>query len=176
MEDITTGAVHIAWSLTSATLASWYFLLAPDGKHALFFNTPFRDYPYRPDMRLIDIATGDVAPLPAIAQALGQGPGIDSIVWRAGTMTLAASNGELQTWVIDVQHDEARLQPYRGVVEGWAPASDTLVLVSEPYQWAYEGTYMLTTVAGASTGSGTPTPLATGVQQLWFAGFARTAG
>lgn len=175
VQDITTGAVRIAFSLTSSSMGLGYFSLAPDGRHALFYNTPQRDYPYTPDVRLIDVTTGATTRLPHLAQALGQDGGIRSIAWRAGTQTLAASTGDLKTWLLDALHDTAQMLPYQGVVGGWAPESDTLVLstAQQPAQWQ-QGPFTLTAVANITSGSGTATTLTTDAY-TFVAGFARTA-
>lgn len=177
VEDVTTGALRTVFSLTSSTLGSGSFILAPDGKHALFYNTPFRDYPYLPDARLIDMSSGVATSLPRLAEALGQDGGATRVAWRAGTMTLAASTlGHGDTWLLDAQHDTAQPLPYHAFVGGWAPDSDTLVLASSPEpSIRYAGPFTYMAIANISSGTGTPITLTNRAYDLWFGGFARTA-
>ncbi len=183
IQDIATGAVHIVFSMTSSSLGLGDFTLAPDGKHALFYNVRQRADPYTPDVRLIDIASGAATKLPHIAQAMGQGGGGTSIAWRAGTLTLAAStgflvNGDLKTWVLDAQHDVAQALPEQegAYVGGWVPNSDTPVLTTGlPLSYGYSGPFTLTTIANATSASGTAIPLTADAYHLSFGGFAHTA-
>ncbi len=179
-EDVTSGVVHKVASITSSTMGQSQFVSSPDGKFALYSNRLFRSYPYVPDVRLIDVSTGTVTPLPNIAHAMGSYSGFTSIAWQDGTMTVAAStglraNGDLKTWLLDISHDFAQPLPYQAYAAGWVPAGGPLILTSEQIYVIDGGPYQITAVANVSDGHGRATVLTTNAYTFPFVGFVRTS-
>lgn len=179
-EEVTTGAIRIVASITSSTMGQGQCVLAPDGKFALFSNRAFRDNPYVPDVRLIDVTTGAVTSLPRVAQTMGSYSGFTSLAWKEGTMIVAASsglvaNGDLRTWLLDLAHDAVQPLPYQAYAGGWTPAGGPLILTSEQTDVTSGGPYKLTAVAQVTDGQGVVTVLTTNAYTFPFVGFVHTS-
>src|SRR5262249_22957585 len=65
--NVATGQLGQIAPLPISANMEYFVTLAPDGREALFYSRPFRDYPFTPTADMIDIATGTVRALPHIA-------------------------------------------------------------------------------------------------------------
>src|SRR6185312_10756578 len=165
--------------ITSSTMGQGFLTLSPNGTFALYFNRAFRDNPYVPDARLINVATGAITSLPTIAHAMGSYSGFTSIAWQDNTMTVAASsglaaNGDLKMWLLDLWHDSAQPLPYQAYAAGWTPAGGPLILTSEQTDVTDSGPYQITAVENATDGQGVARVLTTNAYTFPFVGFVRT--
>lgn len=180
VEDLRTGSNKVVFSLTSNTLSAGELALSPDGHYALLYNGQSGGTPFRPDYRLIDIATGKWTALPHIMQTINSISPFSSVAWRPGTMTLAVStgfdvNGDLHTWLLDVQHDTATALPYQTYVAGWTPDNGPLILTTGRASIGYKGPFTLSAVTDPGTPGAKETKLVDIAYHFNFGGFARTA-
>ena len=180
IEDLRTGSNKVVFSVTSNTLSAGELALSPDGRYALLYNGQSGGTPFRPDYRLIDIATGKWTALPHIMQTINSISPFSSVAWRPGTMTLAVStgfdvNGDLHTWLLDVQHDTATALPYQTYVAGWTPGNGPLILTTGRASIGYKGPFTLSAVTDPGTPGAKETKLVDIAYHLNFGGFARTA-
>jgi hypothetical protein len=181
VEDVRTGTHKVAFSVTSNTLSAGELALSPDGHYALLYNGQSGGTPFRPDYRLIDIATGKWTSLPHIMQTINSISPFSSVAWRPGTMTLAVStgfdvNGDLHTWLLDVQHDTATALPYQAYAAGWTPNNGPLILTTGRASIGYKGPFTLSAVTDPGTPGAKETKLVDIAYHINFGGFARTAG
>ncbi len=152
------------------------FVISPDGRQALYFDASFQDTPFTPQAALINLATGKVAPLPAIAETLSASLG--PVVWRPGTDTLAVAsgytaNGNPKTWLINVGADTATPIASAGYPMGWAPDNGPLVLSSVYGSSVGQGPYTLSAVTCTSTLQCSSTTLTERAMTFDFLGFMR---
>lgn len=180
IEDVTSGAIRKVASVTSSTMGQGFFALSPDGKFALYFNRAFRSDPYVPDVRVINVTTGAVTPLPTIARAMGPYSGFTSIAWQEGSMAVAAStgliaNGDLKTWLLDLARDTAQPLPYQAYAAGWVPAGGPLILTSDQADQTEGGPYQISVANNVTAGPSAATVLTSDAYTFPFVGFVHTA-
>ena len=179
--DVTSGQLRVIATISFPGLANPYFVLSPDGKTALFYNQSLRANPFTPDVELIDTQTGAREQLPRITQATHAG--FTAVAWQPGTETIAVSNGDLQSWVLDAQQDRATKLLTGHVVEGWAPNKGPLIVAtpghpessSGPYDLTGSGPYDLSAVTIAPSGQIATTLLTQTAWTFPLVGFVRTA-
>lgn len=176
--NVYTGALRRVAIIRSTSLGSYRFALSPDGSMALFYNRPFRDDPYTPQVDLISITTGAITPLPAINQATRSA--FTSVAWRRGTSMVAVStgfavNGDLRTWVLDVQHDTAWHLTDGYYAMGWAPSSSTLVVSAYNQFEVGQGPFEIDAITVTPDHHSTRVVLTRNAVSFPFVGFVRTA-
>lgn len=174
--DVTNGQVHTIATIQGGGPTGFQFVISPDGTQALYYDSRVRDLSFTPQTALINLTTGNVTLLPAIAQATGAD--FSSVSWRPGTDTLAVStgfteNGDLKTWLIDVGADTATQIGPTGYTMGWAPNSGPLVLSSGWQSGIGLGPYTLTAVTCASGAQCSATTLTKNAMTFTFLGFVR---
>ncbi len=179
-EDLRTGSGKTIFGLTSTTLGDGEFSLPPDGKNALLHNALSGNPSFRPDYRLINLATGKVSSLTHIMQLIGAKSGFTSIAWRPGTTTLAVStgfavNGDLRTWLLDLEHDTAVSLPYQAYIAGWVPDNGPLILTTGESSYGFNGPFTLSAVSDPGTPAAKDIKLIDSAYHFTFGGFARTA-
>ncbi|MGZ3600393.1 MAG: hypothetical protein ACXVDF_10705 [Ktedonobacterales bacterium] len=134
--DITTGAVRPIVTITFSTPppGGSRFLLSPDGTKALFYTWQSQTQL----VDVIDIATGQVTPLPTIAAQIAKSSQwMASFAWRPASDTIAASlpyPSAMEAVLLDVRRDTVthlNLSNGQWWVEGWAPDAKTLILSSD---------------------------------------------
>lgn len=171
--NVNTGSLRRVATVRSTALGIYHFALSPDGSMALFYNSGFRNDPYTPQVDVINIATGAITPLPAINQATGSS--FTSVAWRRGTSMVAASNGDVQMWILDVQHDTAWHLTDGYFAMGWAPSSGALV-VSAYYQFDVgHGPFEIDAITVTPDHHSTRVVLTRNAISFPFVGFVRTA-
>jgi WD40-like Beta Propeller Repeat len=177
--DVVTGQLRQIASLPTAQNVDYFVTLSPDGREALFYNQPYRDYPFTPAAAVIDTATGAVRALPRIAPltaALTK-----TFAWRPGTHTVAVSplQPDLRLSLINVDNDSATsivLDPSVGLVAGWSPDGTTLVFSTDEQFGVGAGPYRISAVRLAPTsGAASVTLLTRSATSFPFIGFVRTA-
>lgn len=134
--DITTGAVRRIVTITFSTPppGGSRFLLSPDGTRALFYTWQSQTQL----VDVIDIATGQVTPLPTIAAQIAKSsPWMASFAWRPGSDTIAASlppqyPSPMQAVLLDIRGDTVTHLNLidNQFVEGWTPDAKTLIVSS----------------------------------------------
>jgi hypothetical protein len=154
---------------------TFQFVVSPDGTQVLYFDATFRDLPFTPQVALINLATGNVTPLPTIAEATGAD--FSRVAWRPGSDTLAVSSslsGPMKTWLIDVGSDTATHIVPTGFPVGWSPDNGPLVLSSDWQSAIGLGPYSLHAVT-CTTGSPqcSSTTLTGQAMTFAFLGFVR---
>ena len=176
--DVASGDLRVITGISFPGLAEASFALSPDGRTALFYNARLRDNPFTPDVELIDTRTGQRQKLSGITQATHAG--FTSIAWQPGTATIAVStgfavNGDLQSWLLDTQHDAAsRLLP--GVYAmGWAPDSGPLIVSTGHDDEIGAGPFTISAVAMKTDGSVASVTLTRAAWTFPFIGFVHTA-
>jgi hypothetical protein len=174
--DITNDQVRTVATIQGGGPTVFRFIVSPDGTRALYFDARFRDVPFTPQAALINLATGAVTSLPAIAQATGAD--FSKVAWRPGTDTLAVStddteNGDPKTWLLDVGADTATQIDATGYPMGWAPDNGPLVLSSGWESGIGRGPYTLSAVTCASGPQCSRTTLTTKAITFTFLGFTR---
>lgn len=178
--DLASHQLRALASFDSATLGATRFELSPDGKKALLYNRRFRNDPYTQTVEEIDTVTGAVTPLPHLAQVMGPYSGFTSFAWRAGTQTAAAStgyavNGDLKTWILDMQHDSAVQMPNGAYAVGWVPDSGSLILSSGEQSMIGAGPFEISAATVSPDGKASTTILAADVRTFPWLGLVRTA-
>lgn len=177
--DVATGQTRPIAALPISQNMEYLVTLSPDGREALFYSRPWRDYPFTPTADVIDTATGAVRALPSIAP-LTAGM-FYTFAWRPGSHTVAVTTNQLgaPTWLLNLDADSAApvaLYQSVGSVAGWSPDGTTLIF-STGYQLGVgSGPYTISAVSLAS-GSGAPrvTVLTRSAMSFPFVGFIRTA-
>jgi Tol biopolymer transport system component len=173
--DIATDQVRTIATIQGGGPTTFQFVVSPDGTQVLYFDATFRGLPFTPQAALINLATGNVTPLPTIAEATGTD--FIRVAWRPGSDTLAVSSslsGPMKTWLIDVRSDTATQIVPTGFPVGWAPDNGPLVLSSGWQSGIGLGPYTLHAVTCA-TGSPrcSSTILTEQSMNFTFLGFAR---
>jgi hypothetical protein len=172
--DITTKQVRSIATMQGSGPAVHQFVISPDRTQALYFDGSFRSAPFTPQAALINLATGGVTPLPAIAATLSASPGL--VVWRPGTNTLAVVSsvtGSQKTWLVDVGRDSATPVAATGYPMGWVPDNGPLVLSSAYGSSIGQGPYTLTALSCTSGTQCSTTMLTDQAMTFAFLGFIR---
>lgn len=180
--DVTSWSFRVVTTFSGTDLGTDTFLLSPDGKEALFFNKRFRDDPYTPMVKEIDLASGAVTSLPHLANAMDPYSGFTSLAWRPGTQMMAVStgfdvNGDLKTWLLDLQHDTVvRLRlPEARYVGGWAPDGGHLILTTGWQFTVNRGPLEIDAATVQADGQANSTVLTKAASTFPYLGFVRTA-
>jgi hypothetical protein len=180
--DITTGQVRVMASFAVAMLGQPWFLLAPDGRQVLLYNSQFRLDPYTPTLDLIDTASGQVTPLPHLAQVVGASGGLLNPVWRPGTEIIASTTNAVNAgqaaphpWLLDLAHDRYTSLSVTDIPVGWMPNQDLLILATGYQSRANGGPYGIIAARCAPDGQCTVTRLTDDAGHFAFLGFVRTA-
>lgn len=177
--DIGSGQLRQIATFPIAQNVDYFVTLAPDGREALFYSQPYRDYPFTPTADVIDTATGAVRALPRIAPLTTTLWG--AIVWRPGSHTFAFTSDQLgaPTWLVNLDSDSATsvaLYQSIGGVEGWSPDGTTLIFSTGYQRTVGFGPYTITAVRLASDGGvSRVTVLTHSAMSFPFVGFVRTA-
>jgi WD40 repeat protein len=181
---ISTWALRPIAMIHLAGLGTPHFALSPDGTHVLFYNKLYRGAAYTPLVADITVASGRVTPRPHLTAAMGDYSGFTSLAWRADGHTLAAStgfanNGDLTTWVLDLQQDTAVSLPLAQAqyVAAWAPSTDALILTTGWQSLVNGGPYELSALTvdpAAPAAPAAPILLARDVVTFPFVGFVRS--
>lgn len=174
--DVTTDQVRTIATFQGVGPTAFDFAVSPSGTQALYFDAPFRAFPFTPQVALVNLTTGNVTPLPTIAQTTGAS--FSAIAWRPGTDTLAVStgfteNGDLKTWLIDVGADTASKIAPTGYPLGWAPDNGPLILSSGWQSSIGLGPYTLSAVTCASGVQCSGATLTEHAMTFAFLGFVR---
>jgi hypothetical protein len=176
--DITTGKLHSVAAITAPSLGVADVVLSSDGSKAIFDNTHYRDDPFTPLVAEIDMQTGKITNLSNITRTTGAS--LTSLAWKPGTQTIAAStgffvNGNLKTWLLDLQNDTVTHIFDGQYVEQWSPDNTTLVVSTGKDAIIGRGPYTISAVTFAVDGHPTVTQLTTQAMSSPFIGFVRTA-
>lgn len=128
-QDIATGQLRPIATFRSPTLVSGFFSLTPDGTAALFYNADVQDAPFTSIVRRIDIATGHVTPLSAIASVLPA----SQILWQPhGHKALVVTGFDgyqpIRFYLIDLDQDRVTPLALNGFPLAWTPDGATLVV------------------------------------------------
>jgi hypothetical protein len=184
--DIASGQVRVIATWRSSMLGQAWFSLAPDGTAALFYNTQFRSDPFTPEVDLVTLATGQVTPLPHLAQAMNQFHGFTNLAWRPGTHAIAVSEpygdnyADAHTWLLDLDHDTYTQVPGITIPLAWMPDHGPLIVLTgfqgQTTSVPYNGTYSIGAAQCADGGSNCKvTTLINGAGTPAFVGIVRTA-
>ena len=180
--DITTAAHHAIAQISFRAGEIDDFAFSPDGTKGFFFALPFRDNPFTPYAAMIDVASGNVIPLPAIAQLVTATTWITNVAWDRGTGKLAVSTGfpinhDLKNWLIDLSTDSVTPLPTIGFPMAWSPDGKTIIWSSDGQNASAVGAgpFTLTAETFGSNGQTTQTVLTTHATNFNFIGFLRTA-
>jgi hypothetical protein len=152
--DVSTWSVRVIVSISFSGLNIPRFALSPDRAHVLFFNRRFREEAYTPTVAEIDVATGALNQLPRIAASMGSYSGFTSLAWQPQGQMIAAStgfdvNGDLKTWLLNVEQDSA-LQlplPQPRYVAAWVPDTSQLILTTGWQILVNRGPYEISTAS-----------------------------
>lgn len=128
-QDIATGQLRPIATLRSPTLVSGFFSLTPDGTAALFYNADVQDAPFTSIVRRIDLATGQITPLTAIASVLPA----SQILWqphghKALVVTGVDTYQPIRFYMIDLDQDRVTPITLNGFPLAWAPDGATLII------------------------------------------------
>lgn len=177
--DISTGATRILASVAQTGLDIDVEQVSPDGTRILLYNRPFRDDPYTPIVEIIDVATGQTAPLPTIAQTLAHG--FSTVAWKPKSDLIAASsgylqNGDLQLWLLDTRQDIASKVTTDQYAYGWAPDGSALVVGTSASSILDDSaTHIVSAVTFPSPGQPEIVPLTFSATTYPYMGFVRSA-
>jgi hypothetical protein len=172
--DIATGQVRVIASFPTALLGTADFLLSPDGQQALLYNHQFRSDPYTPELDLIDITSGQVKPLPNLAQKLSPYGGLDRPTWLPVTDDIAVATSGItgqmdpHPWLLDLVHDTYTPLPIANYPVAWLPDHGTLILLTG-------GPYGISVAHCGANGQCAVTPLTDHALHSVFLGLVRTA-
>lgn len=169
------------WAMTAACGKQPPFDKPIGSLASAFFNTlrPFRDDPYTPIVEIVDVATGQVTPLPAIAQTIAHG--FSTVAWKPNSDLIAAStgylqNGDLQLWLLDTRQDTASNVTTDQYAYGWAPDGSALVVgTSASSIFDDSTTHTVSAITFPSTGQPVITPLTFSATTYPYMGFVRSA-
>jgi hypothetical protein len=141
----------------------------------LFYSSQFRDNPFTPDVGLIDTQSGAQEQLTGITQATGAA-GIVAVAWQPGTQTIAVTDGNLQSWLLDTQQDSAtKLLPGQ-YVAGWAPNQGPLIVTTaDQSEKVGNGPFDISAITLSPSGQISTTLLTHAAWTFPFVGFVRTA-
>ncbi|HEX9039081.1 MAG TPA: hypothetical protein VF808_19015 [Ktedonobacterales bacterium] len=174
--DITNDRARAIATVRASEPTTFQFVISPDRSQALVYDTQFRDQAFTPRVALIDLGTGRVTPLPAIAGATDAG--FSQVAWRPGTKTIAvtsgyAGSGVLHNWLLDVAADTATSIALGGNVMSWAPDNGPLILSSGYQSQVGGGPYILKAAVCDSAGRCSTTTLTRNAMTFDFVGFLR---
>jgi hypothetical protein len=182
---VATGAARTIATIPITPNTGAYATLSPDRKQALVYNDPatgnFPDHP--PLIAMVDMATGQLRPLPGIVNALGFL--LYPVAWKAGAQlgavmpegtAGAVASPQNQSWLLDLAHDTATKLTKGQFCLGWVPGADTLLL-SPSDRADPDNTQAHPLSAAQLVGAtlGPPVTLATSAKIFPFLGFVRTA-
>jgi hypothetical protein len=128
-QDIATGQIRPIVTLRSPTLGYGYFSLTPDASEALFYNMSQASLPITPDVQRIDIATGHMTRLYAIAKLLPP----SQLLWRPHSHQAVVVTGvdayqPIRFYLIDLDQDRVTPLNLDGFPLAWSPDGATLIL------------------------------------------------
>jgi WD40 repeat protein len=180
--DITTGVSHPIAQMTMPAQEEEGLLLSPDGTKALFYTIPFQGHAYTPYVAEIDVGSGAITSLPALAQMETSSSFITNVAWQRGTQTVALSTGyivnnNLKNWLVNLQQDSASQLQINSYPLQWSPDNKTLIMSSQEQNASAigAGPFTLTALAFGANGQTTQTVLTTQAYNFNFIGFIRTA-
>jgi hypothetical protein len=176
--DVTSGSIRHIATISALGLGTPWLSLSPDGTKALVYNRRFRDDAYTLLVKLVDTATGKVTSFDGITNATGSG--FTSVAWGASASTIAVStgfdvNGDLKTWLLDLDHDTSTHLMDGQYVMGWTPGNGPLITSTG---WKYGvngGPYVISAVTPLASGQPSVVRLTAGAYSFSFVGFVRTA-
>lgn len=176
--DITSGKLRLIASIAHLGICFPNIDLAPDGKTALFYNTPYHENLFTPKAFAIDMESGAMKVLPNIEHILGYG--FSSNAWQPGTQQIAVTvgflvNGAVQIWMLDVQHDTVTKIAGNMYVEQWSPDGKTLIGSTGQDRAIGEGPSEISAMTFDATGQPTVVSLTKDAMTFPFIGFVRTA-
>jgi hypothetical protein len=185
--DVATGATRPIATIPITPNTGANATLSPDRKQALVYNDPatgnFPDHP--PLIAMVDMATGQMRPLPGIVKTLGFL--LYPVAWKAGAQLAAvmpeAPDGAFdvagpnnQSWLLDFAHDTATKLTKGQFCLGWVPGADTLLLSpSDRADPDNTEAHPLSAAQQVGTTLGPPVTLTTSAKIFPFLGFVRTA-
>lgn len=130
-QDMTTGQLRPIVTLRSPTLGNGYFSLTPDASEALFYNynVGAGSLPITPDVQRINIATGHMTRLYAIAKLLPP----SQLLWRPHSHQAVVVTGvdayqPIRFYLIDLDQDRVTQLNLDGFPLAWSPDGATLIL------------------------------------------------
>ncbi len=105
--------------------------ISPDGRQILVSNSPYRYYPFTPQVAVINTQTEQVRYFPNIVRQTGGN--FTTIAWRPGyPNSVAVSSGaNFYAWELNLATDSATNLAKGWYPTAWSPDSKTLILIAE---------------------------------------------
>lgn len=128
--DVTSGQVRTITTVRGPG-TPFDFAISPDGSLALSYDVRWRAFSFSPQVSVIDLATGNVTPLPNISDM--SGASFKSVAWRPGTGQVAVTtqvgdNRDGEVWMLDTAHDSATEVVSGECALAWTPDGSALAL------------------------------------------------